>query len=631
MAFQRSENFPEITPATGSAAQRPPKTPAYTYLFSAILLCLLGILIYSNTFQSPFCFDDHRYIVGNFAIKNLSDTAAIWNFYPARFLPNLSFALNFHFNGLSVSTYHLVSLGLHLASTLLVWGLMLLTLSTPALRGEKIAGRAPWIAFFTGLIFVAHPLQTQAVNYITQRTVTMAAFFYLASLCLYIKARSAGQKGSASGAKRIYYILSLLMASLGMFTKETVITLPVMILLYEFSFLRVPGEGVRWRPALPFLLTLAFIPLTMLFTKPVAMALSPMSWGRSNFTSINYLWTEFRVIVEYIRLLFIPIDQNLDYAYPLVQKLFELPTLASLLLLIVVLALAVKLFARHRLMAFGIFWFFLTLSPESSLILLADPILEHRLYLPMAGFCIFLVSALYFFIKDSRFRIMIALTLILGCACSLLTYHRNAVWKDEISLWSDVIRKSPGNARAYTHRGIAYENRGDLARAVADYNKAIEVNPYYYVAYGSRGNICLGKGALEEALADYTIAITIKPEDPLNHNNRGLVYMAKNDLESALAGFNKALELDPNFYNAFYNRALVYVRQGQYDQALSDFDKALRLEPGSAPAYQYRALTYFFKKEYGRSWEDLWHAQSLGAKIPPEFIRELEQASGRKA
>ncbi len=144
---------------------------------AVISLCVLGILVYSNTFHSPFQFDDEHRIIKNVSIRDLGDLETIWSYFPTRFVPYLSLAFNYHFNQLRVPGYHLVNLVIHLISGIAVWWFILLTFSTPAVKGREIARHANHIAFLGSLIFVAHPVQTEAVTYIYQRTASLAALF----------------------------------------------------------------------------------------------------------------------------------------------------------------------------------------------------------------------------------------------------------------------------------------------------------------------------------------------------------------------------------------------------------------------------------------------------------------------
>ena len=353
-----------------------------------MIISCLGIIVYSNTLNSPFYLDDLNFIVKNPYINNFQNLFNIWRCYPCRFVTFLSIALSYHFNGLNVLGYHLFNITIHLASAILVWWLVLLTLRTPVMKDDKITKHANLIAFFAGLIFVSHPVQTEAVTYIWQRAASMAALFYLASLCFYIKSRLLVLTGEHKACS--YYILSLIMAVLAMFSKENSITLPLIILLYEFSFFefkKIPHS----KYFLPFLLTLFIIPSMMLLSKMEQFQEFKILADWKENPPLHYFLTQFRVIVTYIRLLFLPFNQNFDYDYHISTSFFEWPTLISFLFLTSILFGAKQLFVKYRLIAFSIFWFFLTLSVESSFFPLSKVIYEHRLYLPLVGYSIFLI------------------------------------------------------------------------------------------------------------------------------------------------------------------------------------------------------------------------------------------------
>ena len=221
-------------------------------LLCIILISCLGIAVYSNTFYCSFQFDDFRFIVGNPSIKNIHHLQNIWNYWHCRFITLFSFAFNYHLNGLNVFGYHLFNLMVHLVSAILVWWLTLLTLSTPAMKENKITQHADLIALFAGLVFVSHPVQTEAVTYIWQRAASMAALFYLASVCFYIKSRLLFAQNPSSRCGRFYYIGALITAVVAMFTKENTVTLPLMILFYEFTFLKTK-RNLDWKYIVPFL------------------------------------------------------------------------------------------------------------------------------------------------------------------------------------------------------------------------------------------------------------------------------------------------------------------------------------------------------------------------------------------
>ncbi len=564
-------------------------------MVSIVLIACLGALVYSNTFLSSFHFDDKIYIIDNFFIRDIHNLFNIWQCCPCRFLTFLSLALNYHYHQLNVLGYHLFNLAIHLACAILVWWLVLLTLSTPAfeesptkskqlglLKGNKISKHADLLALFAGLVFVSHPIQTQAVTYIWQRAASMATLFYLASLCLYVKSKLPCR---SPGLTRLYYTGSLMTAVAAMFTKEIAVTLPLMILLYEFSFFETK-KTLNWRRLSPFLLTLFIIPLTMLLTKSARFQeIQNVVQGPHGITPAHYLFTQFRVIITYLRLCFLPLNQNIDHDYPVFKSIFELPVLLSILFLAMALFAAKRLFSKYRLVSFSILWFLLTLLPESSILPQKDVLVEHRLYLPLVGYSVFLVSGIYYLCQSRGLTVVM---IIIACY-SVMTYQRNEVWKNELTLWTDAIKKSPHKARAYGNRGNAYFNQGDLARAMSDFNKTLEINPGDELAYNNRGKTYQAQGRFAQAMPDYNKAIELNPVYEEAYANRGLAYGQQGDFKKAIIDLSKAIDINPFDVDAYNNRGVAYYKQGHFAQAMSDYDKAIEINPGYLAAYRNRA------------------------------------------
>ena len=650
-------------------------------LFVFFVLACLGLLIYSNTFQSSFHFDDVTSIVKNPAIRDLGNIRAIWDFWPTRFVTYLTIAVNYAKNQEQVFAYHVFNLAVHLGSSLLVWWFVLLTLSTPAFKDSPIVSHARLMSFFVALIFVAHPLQTQSVTYIIQRTTSLAAMFYLASLCLYARSRLFEERDR--GRRRLCYAGSLMAAVAAMFTKEMTITLPVMILFYEFCFLK-GRKGVNGKSLIPFFATLVLIPATMFLTGSVDfLQMRRVAEGSILISPGQYLLTQFHVLVTYLRLFVLPFGQNFDYDYPVAESLMQPSVLASLAVLILLVFLAVRLFRKYRIMSFAIFFFFLALSPESSTIPIRDVIFEHRLYLPMVGFGLFLVTGLYYLLRGRYVNAMVGILLILVLFYGVLTYRRNFVWKDNFTLWEDVIAKSPRKARSYNDRGIAYVLRGDYKAALADYSRAVEVSldrraagepnlgpgrkpeplkPILFdralaAAYFNRGFLYIKMADFDQAIADFGKLIANNPQQPSVHYyralahakkgdydkaiadlsaeiqmdpeageaymQRGMLHRQRSDLRAALADFNKVIALNPRYATAYNNRGAVYFEAGDFRGALADYSKAIEINPSLAVAYANRARLYFQIGEYQKSREDLSQAEKLGHKFNP--VDRLQQ------
>ena len=440
-------------------AQNPLKNTGLANLLGLGIIILLGIIIYSNSFSCSFHLDDNRQIVDNVNIQDLSDVKAIWNYSQTRFSAYYSFAINYHYDKLNVWGYHLFNLIIHLINACLVYWLTLLIFSSPALKDHAILKDKKLLAFITAILFVSHPLATQSITYIVQRMASMVVMFYLLSLALYIKGRLTRKSDLL---KFTLFAGALISAILAMLTKENSFTLPFAIVLVEIFFLQTKKLSINFRDYRVILSLAGFLGFILLVLLNFSFSIfKPILPNVANdfrlVTSLGYLFTQFSVIVKYIQLLFLPINQNLDYDFPISNSFFEIGTITSFFFLLSLVILAILQFKKNRIISFGIFWFFLTLSIESSIIPISDLIFEHRTYLPSFGFFLILSPGIYFFLWNKYKYIAISVFAIIIGTNSFLTYERNKVWKDDLTLWSDVISKSPNKARAYSNRGSVYE------------------------------------------------------------------------------------------------------------------------------------------------------------------------------
>ncbi|HUL01107.1 MAG TPA: hypothetical protein VLX29_09650 [Nitrospirota bacterium] len=351
--------------------------------------CIAGIILiaYSNTFTASFHFDDNPTIVENFSIKHFNWNSFWGTFSGTRPVVNVSLWLNYQLSGLNVIGWHVFNVGFHIANSFFVYLFILWTLGTPSLSA-RYGIRAQRIALFGALLFGVHPIQTESVTYIISRTELLATFFYLATFLLFLKGAKTG--------KFSFYIGCFFTSLLAVESKEWAVTLPAMLLLYDFLFL---SEGKlkpilsRWKVYVLVALPWGLIAYVLMTTK-----LSGAGFGISgerNITPWIYMLTSFNVLWTYIRILLLPMGQNLDYSYPLAKTLFEFPTMLSFLGHITVIAVAVWCYFKKRwtLIPFGIIWFYITLSPTQSFVPILDVIFEHRVYLPSIGFFIAFVTA----------------------------------------------------------------------------------------------------------------------------------------------------------------------------------------------------------------------------------------------
>lgn len=581
-----------------------------------MLIIILGLLAYSNTFNVPFQFDDTINIVENHHIKTLS------NFWPpsgSRWFGLLTFALNYKIGGLNVIGYHVFNFAIHILNAILVYFLVILTLKTPyfsppfnfplAKGGDR--GVAPFaIALFSALIFITHPVQTQAVTYIVQRFTSLATFFYLLSLVMYIKwrllskqqtNRAADQQGERKNyctSALLLYCSSIISAILAMKIKEIAFTLPIIIVLYEFMFFK--EKIIKKLPYLfPLVVTILIIPLSLInIDKPIMDFKNDVNHVTSastpDLSRLDYLFTQFRVIVTYIRLLFLPINQNLDYDYPLYNFFLNPNVILSSLFLLAIFSLGVYLLYRSRenqslrLISFGIFWFFITISVESSIIPIIDVIFEHRVYLPSIGAFIALSTFIFITLnklKNRWLKIDKTALLILSAIIIVLsgaTYARNIVWQSENSLWEDVIKKSPKNARGYNMLGLIYDKNGMSDKALSAFRTSIQLKPDYGNAHTNLGNIYLDKGMFDEALREFQISLSLLTLDSLDTaslcNNIGNLYFKKGLTDKAIEYYQFALKIQPEAI-IYFNIGVALKAKGLNGMAIEYFNKAHILNP----------------------------------------------------
>lgn len=554
-----------------------------------LLILLLGLVVYSNTIGAPFSFDDYYYVVKNPAVKNfryfsepalmeqgISKGVLNQNFRSRR-VAEFSFAVNYWLAGPRVEVYHAFNIILHLANAFLVYWLVHLTLRTPlfANGGGLPPGQIKNAALLVALFFVAHPVQTGAVTYICQRFTSMATMFYLLALNLFIVWRmdfeGAGVGDEPADGGRLWrpmvYGLSLLSTLLAMFTKEIAFTLPLMMVLYDGMFL---GWSLKMRPwpFLPFLASLLLIPSTILSGgakyEDVTRLTTSFTETWAGNPAFTYLLTQFRVIVTYLRLLILPLHQNLDYDYPRYTDFFQGPVLGSFIFLCLLLGLAIYLYrcsARQpgagggwqRLISFGICWFFLALAVESTIVPLKDLIFEHRLYLPSVGFFLAILGGVGFararFVRARGAWVSILLVVLL-IAMSVAAYTRNSLWADPVALWEDTVRKSPDKFRPHSNLAREYAAYGRLPEAEREYLRALQIDERRPLDHLVLGTIYLGTGRIEKAFESLERAARLDPSNPDIYYFLGLVLTEKGDTKAADLAFQKSQKLDPANFEA---------------------------------------------------------------------------------
>lgn len=571
------------------------------------LLIALGLAVYYQTFGFGFVFDDHEFIINNPYIRSFDKINGLWAILPkTRLIGVYSFALNYYFNHLDPRGYHIFNFIVHLLVAGLVWGASSVMI--------KIAGglrpSSDWLAqelpFIIAAIFLVHPCQTQAVTYISQRFELMAAFFYLSTVYCYLCARLS----PLGRGKIVLFILAFASAILGLLTKEETVTLALMLLAVEWILLpeKISHRQIVW------ILAIGSIFYCLLFMKLVHggfnilfQAVPSQSHDGDIVHFGNYVLTQMRVFLTFCRLLVFPVHQNFDYDYPLSAGILHPPlTLAGMGLIGVMIVLVFKLRRDFPLISFGLAWMLITFS--INLVPRANIIWEHKLYLISFGFFLLLAVSLNRLVQN---RVVLAWLLIgLIAALSMAGFQRNQVWKNELVLWEDVVKKSSGKERVYANLGLAYGRSQQYDKAIYFLNKAIAMNPKDYKSHMNIGEVYFRLGSDSEALAHFNEAINIDPFNFGLYVKRARVYKKQMNLKAAFADLGHSLSLRPNV-EAYLERGLLWMAQEHPQEALQDIEQVLQLQPDNYEALINRAGVYFCTGRYMFAIKDLDWAQSI--------------------
>ena len=582
------------------------------------LIVFLGFLLYRGSLPADFQYDDYPSIVDNPFIKHLN-IAVIWSFDPSRFLTNLTFALNYWVGGLKVFWWHMINVLIHAVNAFLVFRLTMVTFQAPRLQKYFTPTNRFPIALGTAIFFLVHPIQTQSVIYMVQRSTLLAALFCFATVYAYAQGNLTHKKG--------YYVKAALYSFLGMFTKPLFMIVPIILLMYDLSFfgLQKKFDKKRIITAALWTLPLWVIPVLMGQDRLVALA----SEGLQAVSLAGRLFNQPQAILIYLRLLVFPAYQNFDYDLTLAKSMGDPTVLLPLAALALAVIYAVLARRDQPWLLFSLGWFFIALSPVI-LFPLPDHIFEHWIYLSTYGF---FLSVCIILNKLCRKGWWYTLAVILiGAGLSVLTYHRSCVWKDAIVLLQDVVAKSPLKARAHNNLGLAYYRKGMTAEAKEQYRIAITLNPndfnaknnlafmdyekgslaqakvmfeqliqqapFYVESYINLANVYVRLGGYDQALKYFDQARQMAPNHSAIYTGLGNAYQEMHEFPQAKTEFQKAIWLKPESALAYYNLGNVYFKEGNFYEALFNYHHALRIQPDLAEAHHNMGNIYYYFGDY---------------------------------
>jgi Flp pilus assembly protein TadD len=580
----------------GPTPARPRAELSFLVIALAAAILAAGAWAMWSSFGGVFALDDERAIVRNQTIRTLSPLSVPLSppsesTVAGRPVANLSFAISYAIGapapadggtlaprqpaGIDPTPFHAGNIGIHLAAALALFGIVRRTLVSPRLRG-RFGEAAPWIAFATALIWVVHPLQTSAVTYVVQRVESLMGLFYLLTLYCAIRA--------GEGTRRTWWAAAAVTScAAGMATKETMVTAPIMVALWDWMF-REPAGGrasrVRW--GLAGALAAAWLLLVFVVTRQFrapSIDLAPT-------TIWLYVRTQAEVLVHYVRLAVFPSPLVFLYDWPLtpapIWRAWQAALLAGLA------ALTVAGIVRRHPAAFLGAWFFLILAPSSSVLpIITEVAAEHRMYLPLGAVVSAFVLGVY--VAGTRLvgRWKRAALIAAAAACALLVgalgleaRGRSRVYWSAVDLWGDTVAKRPGDPRPRVAYGEALGKADRLAEAEVQLKRATELAPQDTFARTRLGSVLARQGKYEEAVVELDAALALQPGNIDAHRFLGEIHAIERRDRLALEHYSKALAAVPA--DALILTRMAAIRAESQDPSVRDPVRARALAERAA-------------------------------------------------
>jgi tetratricopeptide (TPR) repeat protein len=581
----------------------------------AVVVLLVAIsAVYGRSLDAPFIFDDVDGIENNESIFTLwplvgpaehrgplnppSDLPSA-----GRPLVNLSLAANYRWGRLRPFGYHVFNLAIHSLTALLLWAVVRRTLWLPYFAGRFDASSG-WLALTAAILWALHPLQTEAVVYITQRSELLMALFYLTTLYASLRywsllplrsgeGRAVAKLTSQHATQRAVWLMLAVFASLaGMASKEVMVSAPLMVLLFDRAF--ISGSlGVAFRRSWPLYVALACTWLLLLALNIGSPRGKSAGFGLGP-PLISWWMTQSQVLLMYLKLVVWPWPLLIHYRLPYLETFSQASVYVFPVLALIVITLT--LLWRNHPVGYLLTWLVVVLSPSSVVPILTEIAAERRMYLPLASLVVLFVVGGYvlvqkFFKRSTnasqlpRFAIfapMVALVIAFG----LVSANRLRAYEDPTTLWRDVVQSQPQNALAHGNLGSLYARSGRLADGLDELQTAVSLDPEDHTALANLGQALTDTGKFDEAIDKLRAALAHEPSDPLALNNLGVAFIHAGRFAEAIDPLERAVRLRPRFAMAHNNLGGALSAVGKNAEAIDQLREALRLDPNLVMAQQ---------------------------------------------
>jgi len=560
-----------------------------------IVLLAICLGIFSNTFNNEFVWDDPYLISDNRHIRHCRNiprffTPFYWNgldpyssiqvqYRPVR---TTTFAIDYYLWKLNPTGYHLSNLLMHMANVVLIYYLLSVVSGFSKRDEQETAARSRLLMglpFLTAVLFATHPIHTESVTYIKNRSELLAFMFFLVSFLLFVRDRA-----TMRWIPRLLLLLgSLLSFALAVLSKETALTLPAVLVLYAVCF---QGKAERVRSfirVVPYCLT----SLLYLWFITAMLNNSSLSADAFSLSTGSHLLTIVKTVGSYLAFLAFPFNLNAERVFFIPKSISEFAVVLSLVSLVAISLVAVKAWRRSRVAFFAIFYVLLTLVPAANIVYLGSrPLAEQRLYIPSFGLCLLVAWGIHHLchrgIKNIRPKTTVtAAWLLVGLIVigySVITVRRNLDWRDPVTFFSRTIRSSPGSARMYNCLGVALAEQGRREEAMGYYETALRIDPAYAHVHNNLGVEFSEMGRFDEAVKHFKRAVDIDPELSSAHSNLGIALLEIESVEDSISHYKTAAKLKPDT-EKFNNLGSAYAEAGRLEDALDNYLAALRIEP----------------------------------------------------
>lgn len=626
-----------------TATPTPPATLRPHKLFPWVLF-FIGVALYATTVQNPFVFDDTAHLTEALQLTEWSDASDVL-LGSRRGLTNLTFALNWTLGQDDPRGYHVVNLLIHALAGVVLYELARVTLRHGRRVAPSVAQRAPALAFAIALLWLVHPLCTQAVTYVIQRAEALMGLFYL--LTLLGVARFAATKRLAWAA------IAVAACWLGTVSKEVMATAPIVAVLYDrrffaASFRQLLGSYDRDKPLIRRFVRLLYGRLWLHAALFASWVLFPFigfgdivgsdptsaGFGVPLLNWWQYLLSQGEVILHYLRLVFLPFPLVLDYGWlpaGIVKDPAFLLWHVAVPVTCVVLLLGASVYGVVRNAWWGVlgFSFFAVLSVTSSVIPIVDIIFEHRMYLALAPVVALVVIAGDALLRRSMHnaasasRVGGVLVAVAAIALATLTFIRNNEYTSSVALWTTVAERVPDNPRGHHNLGQALGDAGRKAEAMEAYERALAIVPSFADAHHNLGQLWLDEGRPDRALPRFEQAVKFNPTDPESRYGLAAALAQLGRVDEAHAQLDEALRLEPRMAKALNLRGTLLAQAGDGVSAIGMFEQALQQEPGHAEATLNLAMALHHQGRYSEALP--YYERAL--ELSPENPTVLRQAA----